>query len=124
VAVGDVLLHVAGNGLDVGRSVGVVLSIDNFVAREEEEEVVVVCELVDSGEDGLEVDVVVGLVEGGRVLAVERVSGGVSIKSEVDACIVQHLHSLVVVLGVVNGVDTDGVDTKILEVLDIATEAL
>jgi hypothetical protein len=29
-----------------------------------------------------------------------------------------------VVLGVVNGVDTDGVDTKILEVLDIATEAL
>lgn len=51
VAVRDVLLHVAGDGLNVGRSVGVVLGIDNFVAGEEEEKVVVVCELVDSGED-------------------------------------------------------------------------
>ena len=36
----DVLLHVAGDGFDVGGGVGVVGSVDYFVAGEEEEEVV------------------------------------------------------------------------------------
>ena len=36
----EVTLDVTGDGLDVGRSVGVVRIVDNFITREEEKEVV------------------------------------------------------------------------------------
>ena len=43
----NVALHVAGDGLDVGGSVGVVPGVDNLVTREENEEVVLLtCQLI------------------------------------------------------------------------------
>jgi hypothetical protein len=63
-------------------------------------------------------------VEGVLVLTVERVLGRVGIECQVDTSIVEHLHALIVVLRVVDGVNTDGVDTERLEVGDIALQAL
>ena len=51
---------------------------------------------------------------------VDGVLGGVDIKDEVDTGVLQLLHALVVVLGVVDGVDTDGVDAQLLEQRDVA----
>jgi hypothetical protein len=124
LAVANVLLHVTGDSLDIGRRIGVVALVDDLVTREKEEQVVVVRESVNGGKDVLEVDVVVRAVESLSILTVERVLGGVCVESNVDTRVVEHLHALVVVLGIVNGVDTDGVDTEILEVGDIALQAL
>lgn len=124
VAVGDVLLHVAGDGFDVGGCVSVVDGVDDFVAGEEDEKVVVVCELVDGGEDGLKVDIVVGTVESSVRLAVEREFRRVGIEGKVDTCFVENGHSFVMVLRVVDRVDADGVDAEILEVLHVAAQAL
>jgi hypothetical protein len=63
-------------------------------------------------------------VERGVGLAVERVLGRVGIESQVDTGIVEHLHTLVVVLGIVDCVDTDRVDAEVLEVINIALQAL
>lgn len=120
----DVLLHVARDGLDVGRGIGVVLVVDDLVAREEEQEVVVAGEGVDGGEDGLEIDVVVRHVEIGLGGAVERVFGCVCVEGEVDAGLVEHLHGLVVVLGIVDRVDANHVDAEINKVLHVARKAL
>lgn len=110
---GHVVLHVTGDGLDVGGSQGGVAGIvDNLVTGEEGEGVVVLGELLDSGEDGLEVDGVVRLMGVGSVDGVERV---VDVGNEVDASVGELGHALIVVLGVVDGVDTDGVDAKLLE---------
>ena len=112
VPVGDVLLHVTSNSLDVRSSVGVVLRVDDLISREEEEQVVVVGKCVDGSKDGLQVHIIVRTVEGVLVLTVERVVGRVGIERQVDTGVVEHLHTLIVVLRVVDGVDTDSVDTE------------
>ena len=73
------------------------------------------------GEDTLKVFLVVADT---GLLTVERELGGVGVESNVDTSVVQHLHALVVVLAVVNGVDTDGVDAELLEQLDVAGQRL
>jgi hypothetical protein len=71
LAVGDVLLHVTGDSLDVRSRVGVGLVVDDLVTGEEDEQVAVVGKSIDGGKDVLEIDVVVRTVEGLSVLAVE-----------------------------------------------------
>lgn len=122
--VADKALHVTGHGLNVGGSAGVVALVDNLVSGEEQEKVVVVVERLDCGKDRLKVDVVVRAMESGVGLTVEGVVGSVGIESEVDAGIIENLHTFIVALGVVNGVDADGVDSKIFEVGNIALQAL
>ena len=124
VPVGDVLLHVTSNGLDVRSSVGVVPRVDDLVSGKEEEQVVVVGKRVNGSKDRLQVNIVVRTVESVLVLSVERVVGCVGIERQVDTGVIEHLHTLVVVLRVVDGVDTDGVDAERLEVLNIAFETL
>src|SRR5205823_3344279 len=46
VSVGDVLLHVTGDGLNIGGRVRVVLCVDDLVSGKEEEQVVVFSECV------------------------------------------------------------------------------
>lgn len=137
----DVTLHVASDGLDVGGSVGVVPGVDNLVTREENEEVVssicqldfsknggcllltVACECVNSGEKVLQVFGVVRLVQSLQALAVERVVGSAGVKGEVDAGLVEHPHSFIVVTRVVDSVDTDEVDSKLFEHLNVGRES-
>lgn len=117
-------LHVTGDGLDVSGSAGVVALVDDLISGEEQEKVVVVVERLDRGKDRLKVDVVVRTVKSGIGLTVEGVIRSVGIESEVDTGVFEDLHTLIVVLGVVNGVDTDSVDSKILEVGNIALQSL
>lgn len=113
----DVGPHVAVGGLDVGRGERALgLIVDDLVAGEEGEGVVVLGELVDGGEDALQVDGVVRGVGGRAVDGVQRV---VDVKGNVDTGVREGLHALLVRLGVVGRVDTDNVDAKILEFLDI-----
>merc|ERR1712087_260617 len=120
----EVTLDVTGDGLDVGRSVGVVRIVDNFITREEEKEVVVTSKHINGCEHRLEVDIVVAGVESVRACTVESNIWSVHIKSQVDASLIQHSHSLVMVLAVVDSVDTDSVDAESLELLDVAAQSL
>lgn len=70
----------------------------------------------------LQVFGVVRLVEGLQALTVERVFGSAGVEGEVDAGIVQHLHGFIVVTGVVNSVDTNSVDSKLFEHLNVGRE--
>ena len=58
-AAADVLPQVTGDGLDVGRAVAGLVIVNDLVAGEEEQGVVVVGEGIDGGEQALEVDLVV-----------------------------------------------------------------
>jgi hypothetical protein len=122
--VANIALHITSDGLNVGSSTGVVTLVDDLVAREEKKEVVVAVECINCSKDILQVDVVVRAVESGIRLAVERVVGSVSVESQVDSGVIEHLHTLIVVLGVVDCVDTDCVDTEGLEVGNITLQAL
>ena len=116
--VADILAHITSDSLDVfGRQGAVDYIVDDLVAREEGKSVIVVGKSVDGGEDALEVLVVVRLV---GVEAVERIEGSVGIDNDVDPGIGQHLHALVVLLGVVHHVDTDGVDAQLLKLGNVA----
>ena len=69
-------------------------------------------ELVDGGKDVLQVD---GIVRLGGLISPDGVFGGIDIEGEVDASIGKGFHARVVVLAVINGVDTDGIDAQLLE---------
>lgn len=117
--VGDESLDVAGDGLDVGSGlVSALLVVDDFVAGNEGKGVGVLGKLGDGSQDVLDVVDVVRLVDVGSS-SVQSVLGVVDIENQVDASISKSLHALLVVLGVVDNVDTDGVDAEILEVLDV-----
>lgn len=118
----DVVLHVAGDSLDIrGGLVGALLVVDNLVPGEEGQGVVIFGEHLDSGENTLQVGSVVGRV---GVLAVDGVFGVIDVEDEVDTSICESLHAYVVVGSVVDSVDTDRVDTERLEVLDVALAKL
>lgn len=113
----DVVSHITGDGLDVrSRLVGVLLVVHDLVTREESEGVVVLGEHLDSGEDTLDVG---GVVRRTGLGTVDGVLGVVDIENKVDAGFGEGIHALIVVTLVVDSVDTDNVDAKLLEVLDI-----
>jgi hypothetical protein len=62
--------------------------------------------------------------ESRRTLSVDGVKRSIHVENEIDACIGQHLHALIVVLGVIDGVDTDGIEAEFLEKRDIASADL
>lgn len=111
-SVADILLHVSCNSLDVGSGVGGWDVVDEFVAGEEQKSVVILLELVDCGEDVLEIDMVVGL--GGFVTS-DGVFGGVDVEGQVDAGGSKLVHAFIVVLAVIDGVHADGIDVEFLE---------
>ena len=113
----DVGPHVTLDSLGIRSSRGGGIAVDDLVSGEEEQGVVVLLEHVDGGKDALKVDIVVGRLGG---VSVDRVIARVDVKSEVDTGVGKLAHTLVVVLGVVDSVDTDGVDAKLLELLDVS----
>jgi hypothetical protein len=120
----DVLLHVTRDGLYVGSGEGSIRAVENLVGRVVQEGVVVLGKSVNSGKDALKIDIVVRPENGRRVLAVERVVGSVDVEGEVDAGIGEGLHAGVVGGRVVDRVDTDGVDSELLELGDITLAAI
>lgn len=120
VASTQVRANVTSDSLDVGSSLGRGAIVDNLVAGEEGQGVVILSEHVDGSEDVLKVDVV---VRGLRIGTVQCVLGSVDIQDKVDASIGEGLHALIVVLGVVDRVHTDGVEAQVLELLDITLAA-
>ena len=117
VASAHVVAKITGHSLDVRGSDGGRTIVDDLVSGEESQGVLVLDEFVDSSKDVLKVLVVVGDIGG---FTVDRVLGSVDVEHKVDASISQGVHTLIVVLGVVNRVNTDGVQAEILELLDVA----
>ena len=113
-------LDVTGDSLDVRSTVGGLVVVDDLVGGEEQQGVVVLCEHLDGSEDALQVDLVVRLLGLGTV---DGVLGGVEVESEVDSGIGEETHAGVVVGAVVDSVDADGVDTELLELLNVALAA-
>lgn len=112
---------VTSDGLDVRSSGRGGTVVDDLVTGEEGQSVVVLGEHLDRGEDVLKVDVVVGSLGIGTV---DGVPGSVDIQHQVDTGIGQGAHALIVVLGVVDGVHTDGVEAEVLELLDVTLAAI
>lgn len=54
-----------------------------------------------------------------RVGTVEGIFGRVDIQDQVDSGVGESLHTLIVVLGVVDRVHADGVQTQVLELLNV-----
>lgn len=55
---------------------------------------------------------------------VDRVLRSVDVEDQIDTLISKQLHTLIVVLGVIDGVDTDGIETQLLEVGDVTLAVL
>lgn len=92
--------------------------MDDLVSREEGEEIVIASKGLHDGKDVLEVKLIVGRP---RLGSMEMLVGErrVDVQDEVDTCGSEHSHTLIVVLGGVHRVDTDGVDLELLEEDDI-----
>lgn len=106
------MLHISRDSLDIGSSVTGRDVVDKLVSREKEEGVVVFLELVDGGEDVLEIDGVVGW---SGFVSSDGVFGGVDVESEVNASIGQLFHAFGMILAIIDSVDADGIDFELLE---------
>jgi hypothetical protein len=91
----NVGLDIASHSLDVRRTVGGRIIVDDLVRREEEQGVVIFGKLLHSGEDALQVLVVVRRL---RLSTVDRVERGVDVERQVDASVglsmLVHVHCI------------------------------
>lgn len=110
----DVCLGVTNSSLDESAGVGGVLGVRDLVTGEETKSVGVVGKSIDNGNVAL-----VQVVVPGRVVTVDGGIGGGKIRHDVDASICEHVHTGIVVLGRVDGVDTDSVGAQSLKVRNI-----
>lgn len=117
----NILTKIPSNSLDIRRGGRRRTIIDNLITGEESQSILILGELLDGSKDVLQIDIIVGLL---RLRAIDRVLGGIDVEHEVDASIGQRIHTLIVILGVVDRVDTDGVDAQFLELGDIALAAV
>jgi hypothetical protein len=111
----DVSLGVTDSSLDEGAGLGGVLGVGDLVTGEEAERVGVGSKSIDDREVTL-----VQVVVPGGVVAVDGLVGGGKVGHDVDASICEHVHAIIVVLGGVNGVNTDRVCAQSSEVRNIA----
>lgn len=117
----DVRPHVTVGGLDIRGALGRLVVVDDLISREEHKRVVVLLERIDGSEDALKVDLV---VRPGGLLTVDGVERVVDIQGQVDASVGEGLHALIVVGRVVDAVDTDGVQAKLLELGNVTLARL
>lgn len=113
----NVLSHITSNSLDIlcsssGRSI-----VDDLVSGEEGEGVGVPCESINGSEDVLKVHRVVGRSWVGTV---QGVVGAVDIKNKVDTSSCQCCHAGVVIGAVIDSVDTDSVNSQLLELCNVS----
>lgn len=118
--VADVLTHIAGNSLDVGSALRAARVVDDFVAREECQCVVIISKSINGSKDVLQVDVI---VRGIGICSIEGVERCVDVEDEVDASICQSTHARIVVGSVVDSIDTDGIDAQLLKFCNVSLAA-
>lgn len=119
-----VLPHVSLDGTHVWSShVHVLWLVGKLVSGEVGNDVGVGRELLHDLEDVLHVDVVIG---GPWLVTVNGIppSRSIDVKNNVDTSSVEEGHALVVVEGGVDGICSDGVDTELLEQVDITLALL
>ena len=80
-------------------------------------------ESVNGSKHALKVHIIVRSVQRREIRSVERVLRSIGVKSKIDARIIQHFHRLIVVLAVIDRVDSDRVDSQLLEALNVARES-
>lgn len=112
VAFANVLFDIPCYGLDVRSSVTGRDVVDQLVAGEEQKKIIVFLELVHGGKHVLQVG---GIVRLSGFVSADGVFRGVDIECEIDASIGQGFHAFVVILAVINGIDSDGIDAQLLE---------
>lgn len=83
----------------------------------------VASESVNGSKHALEVHIVVRSVQRSEIRSIERVLRSIGVKSKIDARIIQHFHRLIVVLAVIDRVDSDRVDSQLLEALNVARKS-
>ena len=88
-----------------------------LVSGEEEQRVVVFGECINGSKHALEIGIVVGCC---WLISIERVERAVHVQREVNASAVERRHALIVVRRVVDSVDTNGVDSKLLKLCNVA----
>ena len=106
LSIANVLLYIPRDRLNIWCSFGGGDTVDDFVTGEEHKQVCVIMEHVNSGENVLQINVVVRLC--GLVLS-NRVLGRVDVQGKVDSSGFEGLHAGVVVLAVVDCVNAKGV---------------
>lgn len=116
----NILLHVTSDSLDIRSSIGSVIRVDHFVTREEKQGVGVFGKSINGGEDILKVDVVVGFSGLG---AVNSVLGCVDIQSKVNASFSKSIHASIVVSRIIDSVNANSVDSKLLKLRNITIAA-
>lgn len=111
----DVSLGVTNSGLDVSRSIGVGGLVGDLVTGEETQDVGVVGELVDHRSvSGQQFGVP------GGVGSVDRSVWLGQVGNNIDTGIVQHLHTVGVVLGGIQSVHSDDVGVQLLQVRNVS----
>ena len=113
----NILLHVASHRLHIWGTVRVAGIVNHFIARQERHGISVVGEGIDCSKNGLEVDAVVRFL---GIVTVQGVQGRVGVQDEVNPGVGEGIHAIVVVSGIVDRVDTDGVDSELGEIWNIA----
>ena len=116
----QVRLNITSDGLNERSAVGCGIIVDDLITGEEEQCVGIGSKLLNGGEDALEVDLVVRNL---RRSTIDRVLWSVDIEGKVDTSISKGVHAGVVIGSVVHGVDTNGIDTQLLEFGDVALAA-
>jgi hypothetical protein len=97
------------------------IGLTYLISGEEEQGIIVVCECVNRSENALQIHIV---VRGSRLVSVDGVVWRIDIQREIDPSIRKHGHASIVVLAVVDGIDTHSVDSQLLEVLHISLASL
>lgn len=117
----DECLDITSDCLDVRGGVVLFFLANDLVAGEKGQRVVVLGKLAHGSKNVLQISGIVGKISPVRATSVKGVLGGVDIDDKVDASLVQCLHAVVVVGSVVHGVDANGVDAEVLELLDVTS---
>jgi len=107
-SVPNILFHVPSGSFDIWSNIGVTSIVDDLVSREEGKSVWIIHKLINRCEDALEVDAIIGHF---WIISVEGVLGIIGVEYKVNSSFLEGLHTLVMVGTVVDGVNSDGVDS-------------
>ena len=113
----NILFHISRDGFHVRCAVCVGDIINDFVAGKESESVRVIGEGINGSKDTLQVHAVVRFF---WLFSIQRVLGRVGVEYEIYSGVGKSVHAIIVVLGIVDGVDSNRVDAEFGEVGNVS----